>query len=475
MRRSCPAALLFSLLTACSGLGPLPPAPTADTPAAWQAPMPGEAALAHEGRLAALADWWRQHDDPLLVELIDSAQQVNPDIAAARTRLAQAGAERVAAGAALMPSVDGTVSAQRRSAFPPLPGGNIYQGVLQASWEVDLFGANRLARDAAQLRLAGAEAGWHAARVSVAAEVAGQYYALRACRQQLTIVQADAKSRDETARLTALAAGAGFQSPANAALARASAAEGHARLSQQRALCEVDVKVLVMLSGMPEGGLRARLDQDAPLLTIPVALEIPALPAATLAQRPDVFAAAHDVAAASRDVGSVDAQRYPRLSLTGNIGRARFESGGQAINLTSWSIGPLQLSVPVFDGGKRRADLEAARARYDEAASRYRDVVRRAVREVEEALVQLDSTAARSGDAQVAIDGFTVSFNATRQRYENGLASLFELEEARRSRFAAESALVALQRERIAAWIALYRAAGGGWTAPVRDLAGAGS
>jgi outer membrane protein TolC len=93
-------------------------------------------------------------------------------------------------------------------------------------------------------------------------------------------------------------------------------------------------------------------------------------------------------------------------------------------------------------------------------------VVRRAVREVEEALVNLDSTAARSKDIEVAIEGFGTSFNATRQRYESGLASLFELEEARRSRFAAESALVSLQSERVAAWIALYRAAGGGWTSP---------
>ncbi len=428
--------------------------------------MPGEAALAHEGRLGALADWWRQHDDALLVELIESSQSINTSLASARARLAQATAERVAAGAALVPTIDGVLSAQRRSAFPPLPGGNLYQGGVQASWEVDLFGANRLARDAATLRLAGAEAGWHEARVSVAAEVASQYYSLRACRQQVRIAEADVTSREETARLTGLAAAAGFQSPANAALARASAAEGHARLLQQRALCDVDVKVLVMLSGMPEADLRARLARDLPPLGLPAALAIPELPAATLAQRPDVFAAARQVAAASQEVGSVDAQRYPRLSLTGNIGRARFEAGDQAINLNAWSIGPLQLSVPEFDAGRRRANLDAARARYDEAASQYREVVRRAVREVEEALVNLDSTAARSKDVEVAIEGFGTSFNATLQRYESGLASLFELEEARRSRFAAESALVSLQGERVAAWIALYRAAGGGWTPP---------
>jgi len=462
MIRSCVLALLLSLLAACAGLAPQLPAPTADLPAAWQAPMPGEANLAHEGRLASLTDWWRQHDDSLLLELIESAQALNASIATARARLAQVNAERVAAGAALLPAIDGVVSAQRRSAFPPLPGGNIYQGAAQASWEVDLFGVNRLAKDAAQLRLTGAEASWHAARVSVAAEVAGQYYQLRACRQQWRIAEADAKSRDETARLTGLAADAGFQSPANAALARASAAEGHARLLQQRALCELDVKALVMLSGMPETALRARLGNDASPLKIPAALDVPALPAATLAQRPDVFAAARQVAATAHEVGSVNAQRYPRLTLAGNIGLARFEAGNQAINLTSWSIGPLQLSVPVFDAGRRRANLDAARARYDEAASAYREVVRRAVREV----VNLDSIAARSDDAQIAIDGFMTSFDAAQLRYKKGFGSLIELEEARRSKLGAETALVSLQRERIAAWIALYRAAGGGWQSP---------
>ncbi len=463
------AALLTAALSGCGMVSALlPPAATpAPTPAAWVAPVPGEAALAHDGKLASLADWWQQQQDPVLIELIDAAQEANGSISSARARIAQANAERVAAGAVLQPTVDASLSAQRRSAFPPFPGGNVYQGAVQASWEIDLFGANRMARDAAQQRLLGAEAGWHEARVSVAAEVANQYYDWRSCRRLLAIAEADAASRAETARLTELAANAGFQSPANAALSRASAAEGRSRVTQQRAQCEIDVKILVMLTGLPEAALRARLDAQAPAdqpLPMPVAL--PSLPAQTLAQRPDVYAAAQQVAAASNEVGTAHAQRYPRLSLSGNIGRNRFESGGTTFNLNSWTIGPVALSLPVLDGGRRRAQIDAATARYDEAASNYRAVVRRAVREVEEALVSLDSSAARGEDARVAIEGFSASLHAVQQRYQQGMASLFELEEARRSQLAAETALVSLQRERIAAWIALYRAAGGGWSAP---------
>ncbi len=467
-----PALMPMLLTAALSGCGMvsslLPPAAApALTPAAWVAPLPGEAALAHEGKLAALTDWWQQQQDPVLIELIDAAQSVNGSVSSARARIAQANAERVAAGAVLQPTVDASLSAQRRSAFPPFPGGNVYQGAVQASWEIDLFGANRMARDAAQQRLLGAEAGWHEARVSVAAEVANQYYDWRSCRRLLAIAEADAASRAETARLTELAANAGFQSPANAALSRASAAEGRSRVTQQRAQCDVDVKILVMLSGLPEATLRTRLDAQGPAAqALPAPVALPSLPAATLAQRPDVYAAAQQVAAASNEVGSANAQRYPRLSLSGNIGRNRFESGGNAFNLNSWTIGPIALTLPVLDGGRRRANIDAATARYDEAASNYRPVVRRAVREVEEALVSIDSSATRGEDARVAIEGFGASLQAVQQRYQNGMASLFELEEARRSQLAAETALVSLQRERIAAWIALYRAAGGGWTAP---------
>lgn len=108
--------------------------------------------------------------------------------------------------------------------------------------------------------------------------------------------------------------------------------------------------------------------------------------------------------------------------------------------------------------------VDAARARYDEAVQLYRAQVRQAVSEVEQALARLDSTAQRSADARRAADGYRRSFEATQARWSAGMASLVELEDARRTQLASETALVALEQERMAAWIALYRAAGGGWT-----------
>ena len=127
-------------------------------------------------------------------------------------------------------------------------------------------------------------------------------------------------------------------------------------------------------------------------------------------------------------------------------------------------IGALALTLPLFDGGRRAADVDAAQARYEEAAALYRARVRQAVREVEEALGTLQSTAEREGDAQTAVTGYRASFTGTDARYRNGLASLVELEDARRTQLGAETALATLQRERRSAWVALYRAMGGGWT-----------
>uniref|UniRef100_UPI00293D9EB3 TolC family protein n=1 Tax=Janthinobacterium sp. TaxID=1871054 RepID=UPI00293D9EB3 len=208
---------------------------------------------------------------------------------------------------------------------------------------------------------------------------------------------------------------------------------------------------------------RARL-AAAPAVA-PAPLAVAALPAQTLAQRPDVFAAEREVAAASADVGAARAQRYPRLTLSGAVGVANFRSGGENTRGDTWSIGPLALTLPLFDGGRRGANVDAAAARYEEAVAKYRGSVRQAVREVEEALVDLDSTGARGGHARAALDGYRSAFAATEDRYKNGLASLFELEDARRTRLAAENTVVTLERDRSAAWVALYRAAGGGWTA----------
>jgi NodT family efflux transporter outer membrane factor (OMF) lipoprotein len=473
-RRNAAALALASAaaLAGCAGLNTAPAASAAALPAQWQAPLP------HGGQVGDLKRWWQQFNDPLLVQLIDAGQQASPSIAAARSRIEQARATRVASGAALLPSLDAGASVSRGRLDLSTPVGTSASASLQAGWEPDVFGANRAGADAAQARLEGSEAAWHDARVSVAAEIASTYLALRACEAQVAQTQLDATSRAETARLTDLAAKAGFQPPASAELARASAAQGSATLTQQRAQCDLTIKALVALTAQPEAALRQQLAASTATLPQPAQIGVTAVPADALAQRPDLLAAARDVTAASADATQAQAQRYPRVSLAGSIGPARFETGGIATHGTLWSLGPVSVSLPIFDGGRRRANAEAARARYDAATLSYAASLRQALREVEEALVALQSTAARNEDARVAAEGFERSYRATESRFKGGVASLFELEDARRSMVAAQSALIDLQRERVAAWISLYRALGGGWTAtdstPQSSTLGAG-
>jgi outer membrane protein, multidrug efflux system len=453
------------LLSACAASGP--PARLAVTaPPQWYATLP------HDGSLASLSQWWQQQNDPLLVELIEAAQTVSPSIVTARSNIEQARASRTVSQAALLPALDATGSLTRsvsapvnRAAAVPV---NFGQLGLQTSWELDVFGQNAASRDADKERFEGAQAKWHEARVSVAAELATQYYTLLTCDKLGLVADADARSRAETARLSALATQAGFEAPATSALARASAAESRARATQQRAQCDMDIKALVAMTAFTEPVLREKLQaslaQPAQVERPQALVAVSAVPAEVLAQRPDVFNAAREVTAASFEVGSARAQRYPRLSLAGSIMTNRSRTRGVTQGFDTWSIGPLALSVPLFDGGASEANLDAAKARYEEAAGKYRSTCRQAVREVEEALVKLQSTADRSSDAAQAASGYQASFAGTQARYKAGLASLVELEDARRTLLAAQSALVNLELERRTAWVALYRALGGGWT-----------
>lgn len=458
---ACAAALWLS---ACAVQRP-PETVAAPAPPQWYAPLP------HNGSLTDLTRWWQQFNDPLLMELIVAAQEASPTVSAAASRIEQARATRVAARAALLPTLDAQASATRGNQ-PPAGLATTVQGGLQTAWEIDLFGGNRDAARAAQARLDGAQAGWHEARVSVAAETANSYVTLRTCERQLIVAGNDAKSRAETSRLTNLSTEAGFTAPATAALARASAAEASARATQQKAVCDIEVKALVALSGMPEPQLRGKLADRWAEPTQFALIALDPIPARLLGQRPDVYQAEREVAAASAEVGSARADRFPRVSLSGSIAAGKLRAGGVTTDLETWSLGPLAVTLPLFDGGRRAANVDAAQARYQDAVAQYAGRVRQAVREVEEALVLLDSARERSEDARVAVEGYRASFTATEARYRSGLASLIELEDQRRAALAAETALVSLQRERLAAWIALYRAVGGGWSRPGEATAG---
>ena len=438
----------------------------------WYSPLPLTSQLPHQGSVAALSNWWQSLGDPLLVELIASAQAASPTVTAAASRIAQARSAVVNTGAAVAPNLSGVANASRGVSQLNVPLASVGQVGLQASWEIDLWGGNRAAQDAAQARLAGSQAGWHEARVSVAAEVANTYLNLRTCELLVNVAKDDVTSRTETSRLTGLLAKAGFTAPANASLARASNAQSQSMLTLQRTQCDMQVKALVALTTLSEPEIKKKLAVSG-VFNAYAAMNnvvIPALPAQLLAQRPDVFAAQQEVVATSGDVGSAQAAKYPRLGLSGSVGLQSIRSGGVGINGATWSIGPVSLTLPILDGGRSSAAVDVANANYAAASANYRAKVRGAVREVEEALLSVQSAADRLVDAAIATEGYSAAFVASEARFKSGLGSLSDLEDTRRTALAAKTALLNLERERSAAWVALYRALGGGWTPSAKSM-----
>ncbi|WP_326532865.1 efflux transporter outer membrane subunit [Pseudorhodoferax sp.] len=452
-----------ALLTACAAHPPqspsaaTPPVPHASPPAVWQAALPPAAGS------QPLSGGWGFFDAPDLAALVDAAQQASPTLASAQARVERARAARVAAGAAAWPQVNAVGSASSGRNVPAAPTATSLSLGVQAAWELDLFGAVAAGRNAAQARQVAAEVALQGARTSVAAEVASSLLALRACEAQTRQTRLDAVSREQTARLTEQSANAGFTAPADAALARAGAAQARSQLLSLQAQCDTLVKSLVELTDLPEPALRQRLAAGTAQLPRPAALALDGLPAELLSRRPDLAEAAQAVIAAAADRNQSRAREGLQVSLSGNLAAASLRTAGVSTNGSTWSLGPLVVTFPLFDGGTRAASTAAAQAGYDEAVALYRAQFRRAVREVETALLALDSTAQRERDAEAAARDFEASLRATDARQKGGLASLFDLETARRNAVQAQVALIDLQRERAAAWIALYRALGGGW------------
>jgi len=450
-------------LVGCMTLGPDYDAQRAtkvpNQPTEWQPP------IAHGGDLASLQDWWRQFNDPTLVALIAAAQEQSNTMAQAALRIAQTRALLVGTNAAALPAVNGSAGLTRGTfqLGGPVALATVSQAQLQSSWELDLFGGLARGSEAARARLEAQVANWHDARIAVAADTANLYVNYRACEQFASLALSDATSRARTAKLTEELSAAGFQSPANAALARASAAEGQGRWVAQQADCDLAVKALVALTGIVEADLRVRLAPQAKILPRPSMPVVQQVPAQVLSQRPDLAAAEREVAAASADIGVREADRFPRLSLLGSIGPLDFSTANLAISATTWSIGP-SLTMPIFDAGRRAANVDTAKIAYQAAEVNYRSQARRAVREVEDALIRLNSLSVRDTEAEISAKGYRQSLTASEEKFKFGLASILDLEEVRRLSVNADNILASVRRDRVNAMIALYRAVGGGWT-----------
>jgi multidrug efflux system outer membrane protein len=471
------AAALFaaSLLGACT-VGPDFARPDLNLPATYSAaPALGQ---------ADLAGWWTRSADPDLGRLVDEALRGNLDLQIATARIREARALRRQAQSSFVPQVDFDASATRsRSVLqtgrqPQTVTGNLFDVGFDATWEIDLFGGIRRGVEAATASLQSVEEERRDTFVTLAAEVARNYLELRGAQQRLAVAEANLAAQQETVRLTRVRFEAGAVSNVDVQRALAQAANTAAQLPPLRASIKASIHRLGVLLGREPGALATELSTPKALPAI--ALEPGAgAPADLLRRRPDVRAAERRLAAATAEIGVAEADLLPRLSLTGAIGTVATAGSDLFTDRSStWSIGGL-LGLPIFDGGRRRAEVEVQRAQADQALGTYRATVLEALEEVENAFVAVSEERRRLSELDAAYRAQARAAQLARDLYADGQGSFLDVLDAERQLFQAQDARTTSETAVATGLVTIFKALGGGWETtfpePARQSGAAGT
>ncbi len=299
----------------------------------------------------------------------------------------QARALRDVTAAALWPRLDSLALAQR-SKSGGNPAVNNFRAGFDASWELDIFGANRSALDASDATVQASAASLGDVQVSIAAEVALDYITLRGAQAQLAIAADNLASQLATLQMAQWRLQAGLIDGLESEQARASAEQTRARLPALQTGVEQVAHALAVLTGQPPAALAAVLATPTPVPQAAGDLVL-AIPTETLRQRPDVRAAEHQVTAAAARVAQAEAARLPNFQLGGSLGLSALTLGALGSSAAVASALLASVSLPVFDGGALRAQVRAQQAALDAARVAYQATVLTALKDVEDALVAL--------------------------------------------------------------------------------------
>ena len=453
------AALLLAL-TACVSAPPLAPQSALALPDHWAATaaVPGGGAADTLG-----AQWWSRFNDPLLTELIVQALQANTSVASAQAALRQARALRGVAAAGLLPAVGGSASAQRGMAGGHSSGSS-FQAGLDASWELDLFGARRSALAGSEATAQASAANLGQVQVSIAAELALAYIALRGAQAQQAIASANLASQQETLQITEWRMQAGLVTALDTEQARTAAEQTAAQLPLLATRIRQTGHAIAVLTGQSPAVLNTRLASAGPVPRASDSLAL-AIPAETLRQRADVQAAEWQVVAASAQVDQAQAARAPSFRLGGSLGLSALSLG--ALSSGAAVVGSLLagVSLPVFDGGAGTAQVQAQQAALAQAQAAYRASVLAALKEVEDALVALAGDQQRQQRLQRAADAAALAAQLARQRYDSGLVDFQAVLDTQRAQFSTQDSLASASTDLGSDQVRLYKALGGGWTA----------
>ncbi|HAT29671.1 MAG TPA: multidrug transporter [Janthinobacterium sp.] len=469
-RPRAPAALLLAGVLAGCSLAPEYRRPEAPVAPAY--PQGGNAAA---GTRAAADTGWRDYfADPRLQELIGTALQNNRDLRTAALRIEEARAQYGIQRADRLPSVNASVAADRARtpaalspAGSPLLGNRVNAGLGISAFELDFFGRVRNLSDAALSLYLATDEARQAAQISLVAAVAQAYYTERAYAEQSALAEQTLAGRAQTYDLTRQRVEAGASSQldlrlnqslyegarvAALTLARQRAQAGNAlTLLVGQAPATSDTSIAPAAGAMPDDAALAAFDA------------LPAgLPSDLLTRRPDIRGAELRLKAANANIGAARAAFFPRISLTAALGSTSNAFSGLFHSGTgSWSFAP-QLSLPIFDAGRNRANLSLSETRKNLAVADYEKTIQVAFREVADALAARSYLGQQVTAQRAVQEAQAARLQLLRLRYENGISSTLDVLDAQRELFSAQQALVQARLLRVSGAIDLYRALGGG-------------
>ena len=466
------SAILLLATAALPSVGPDYVAPKSTAPAAYRdadSAAFGAWKTAAPSDTLARGEWWTLFDDPALADLEQRALSANQDLRAAAARVEQARAAAGLARSNYWPQVAADASATREQTSTTIdnplrnPLGNTIRTPLVASWELDLFGRVRRLSEGARAEAEASADTFESLRLALTAEVASEYFSLRALDRESDILRDSIALRRRALDLVKSRRAGGASTDLDVA-----------RVEAELASTEADGAAVANRRSAVQNALAVLIGENASTFALPpaaIALAAPpavpvGLPSDLLERRPDVAAAERALAAANARIGVAKAAFFPAISLTGSAG---FASGDidDLVQRDSrvWSIGP-RLYLPIFQGGRNRANLARSRAAYDESVAQFRQRVLVAFREVQDALTATrllgDQAAAQSRATAAA----THAAQLAQVRYDAGFVSYFEVIDAQRTALAAQRADAQLAAQRLNTSVALVQALGGGWHAP---------
>ena len=422
-----------------------------------------------------IARWWEGMGDPQLTTLVNRALASNPDVAIAEARIRKARASLREQRANQLP----TVSASGTAIVADLPAGSLalptqgeqsdriraefYNAGLDASWEIDLFGARRRAAEGAEAQAQAAEANKADAQVRLSAEVAQNYVTLRELQQRLILARRSAQLQQRSLALLQQREQRGASSRDEVVRLKTELTRTEAGLLTLEGQIATTLDQLALLTGDEPGTHDALLSTPAPIPMIPGTVAI-GDPAAMLRRRPDIRAAERQLAASNAQIGVNVARQFPSVSIMGIIGL-----GGPNIAdvVDPDSVAGLllpRISWSFLDFGRNRARVEQARADRDEAEAQYRKAVLGALSDAETSLTRFGNQRRNLFSSVASRNGARQSATYAGQRYAQGAIPLTTSIDAERAALAADQSVLEATGELDRAFIALQKAMGLGWS-----------